>query len=132
MVGEEGVMVITGVAPAIIFTEADTTPQGRVWLLTVYTELTTGLTTIEEETGPVLQVYEDAPPAVSVEEPEGQTTELLAAILKVGKGTTPTLKFVCELQPELFTLTVYVLLTVGDAVTMEPVVGEIPAAGDQE
>jgi hypothetical protein len=65
-----------------------------------------------------------------VEEPAQMAT--FAPALIEGIGLTVTVTVAVLLQPNDEPVKVYVVVTVGDAITLAPVVAERPVAGDHE
>jgi hypothetical protein len=78
------------------------------------------------------QLYVDAPDAASVVLLPEHKVNVVGVTFVIGVGFTVMVTVVDPLQPPLVPVTVYVVVLVGDAVTIDPVVPLNPEAGDHE
>lgn len=97
--------------------------------LTVYTVVLVGLTVTDVAVAPVLHVYVVAPETLSTAGLPAQTVAVFT--LSVRLETTVTVEVLFPLHDPLVPVTVYTVVTVGLAVTTDPVVALNPVPGLQ-
>ena len=126
--GAEGVTVITGFGLTVIVTVAVFVQPFTAVPVTVYVVVTVGdavgfAQVVQLNPVAGAHTYVLAPLAVMINPPPKQIDAAGGVTVIVGRGNTVTVQVAVPVQPKAFVpVTVYVVVTVGEAVTTEPVV----------